>query len=98
MSRPENVSTKSDEDHDRLAPVAAQLGVSRHRGKAVGMLARSMWKIIKLLGLGLTVLLALTQIWDWANKPSTKLSAQVQFGPFLMPPTVREEFDKLAQL
>lgn len=52
------------------------------------------WKYVKQLGVVLAVLLAGLQVWDWVIKPSQKLEAEIQYGPFVLPPQVEAQFAK----
>ena len=52
------------------------------------------WKPVKQLGVLVALLLAGLQVWDWVNKPSQKLEADVQYGPFLLPPQVEAQFTR----
>ena len=43
----------------------------------------------------LAAVLSVTQLWDWFVKPSQQLEADIQFGPFGLPPALDAYFDKL---
>jgi hypothetical protein len=53
---------------------------------------------LKVIGILLALILAAVQLWDWYNAPSEKLVAHVQFGAFMLPPQLDDEFQKLSRL
>lgn len=62
------------------------------------MAEHPIWRYVGYVFTALGVFYLSTQIWDRLNSPSDDLVAQVEFGPFYLPPLLESQFESFGDL